>query len=63
MSGTPAAVAAVIHGARLSSADPNAGAGFELNAIAACVIGGATFGQVTTAFGERLVRFGAQVTF
>ncbi|MBN2313856.1 MAG: ABC transporter permease [Sedimentisphaerales bacterium] len=33
-------VAAVIHTARLSSADPNAGYGLELQAIAAVVIGG-----------------------
>ncbi|MHC4678153.1 MAG: ABC transporter permease [Planctomycetota bacterium] len=33
-------VAAVIHTARLSSADPNAGNGLELQAIAAVVIGG-----------------------
>ena len=33
-------VAAVIHTARLSSADPNAGSGLELAAIAAVVIGG-----------------------
>lgn len=40
LSGMLAALAAVIHCARLSSADPNAGAGFELQAIAAVVIGG-----------------------
>jgi ribose transport system permease protein len=40
LSGALAALAAVTHSARLSSADPNAGTGFELNAIAACVIGG-----------------------
>jgi ribose transport system permease protein len=40
LSGALAALAAVVHSARLSSADPNAGTGFELNAIAACVIGG-----------------------
>jgi ribose transport system permease protein len=33
-------IAAVIHTARLSSADPNAGYGLELQAIAAVVIGG-----------------------
>lgn len=33
-------LAAVIHTARMSAADPNAGAGFELQAIAAVVIGG-----------------------
>lgn len=35
-----AALAAVIHCARLTAADPNAGAGYELQAIAAVVIGG-----------------------
>jgi ribose transport system permease protein len=40
LSGLLAALAAVIHCGRLSSADPNAGAGFELQAIAAVVIGG-----------------------
>lgn len=33
-------VAAVVHTARISAADPNAGLGFELEAIAAVVIGG-----------------------
>ncbi|OAI47577.1 ABC transporter permease [Planctomycetaceae bacterium SCGC AG-212-F19] len=40
LSGLLAALAAVMHCARLSSADPNAGSGFELQAIAAVVIGG-----------------------
>ena len=40
LSGLLAALAAVIHSARLSAADPNAGSGFELQAIAAAVIGG-----------------------
>jgi ribose transport system permease protein len=35
-----AGVAAVLHTARLQSADPNAGYGLELQAIAAVVIGG-----------------------
>lgn len=35
-----AAVAAIINVSRLASADPNAGSGFELQAIAAVVIGG-----------------------
>jgi len=39
-SGLLAAVAAIIHTARLASADPNAGGGLELQAIAAVVIGG-----------------------
>src|SRR5262249_54382910 len=42
LSGLLAACAAVLQCARLSSADPNAGAGAELQAIAACVIGGAS---------------------
>lgn len=40
LAGLLAAVAAVIHTARLAAADPNAGAGFELSAIAAVVVGG-----------------------
>jgi ribose transport system permease protein len=40
LSGLLTAIAAVMHCARLSAADPNAGAGFELHAIAAVVIGG-----------------------
>lgn len=40
ISGLLAGVAGVFHCARLASADPNAGAGFELQAIAAVVIGG-----------------------
>ena len=40
LSGLLAAVAGVMQVARLASADPNAGTGFELSAIAAAVIGG-----------------------
>ena len=40
VSGVMAGVAAVIYTARLGAADPNAGAGYELQAIAAAVIGG-----------------------
>ena len=40
LSGMLAACGSIIHCARLASADPNAGAGFELQAIAAVVIGG-----------------------
>lgn len=40
ISGTLAGVAAIIQCARMSSADPNTGIGYELNAIAAVVIGG-----------------------
>ncbi|HNT87229.1 MAG TPA: ABC transporter permease [Candidatus Hydrogenedentes bacterium] len=40
ISGLLASVAAVIHCARMSAADPNTGIGYELNAIAAVVIGG-----------------------
>ena len=40
VSGTLAALGAVFQVARLSSADPNAGIGMELAAIAAVVIGG-----------------------
>ncbi len=40
LSGALAALAAIIHCARLTAADPNAGIGYELQAIAAVVIGG-----------------------
>jgi ribose transport system permease protein len=40
LAGLCTGMAAVIHTARLAAADPNAGAGFELQAIAAVVIGG-----------------------
>jgi len=40
LSGALAGVAAVLHTSRLASADPNAGTGFELLAIAAVVVGG-----------------------
>jgi ribose transport system permease protein len=40
LSGTLAGTAAIVQASRLSAADPNAGAGLELEAIAACVIGG-----------------------
>jgi ribose transport system permease protein len=40
LSGLLAALAAIFHCGRLSAADPNAGTGYELQAIAACVIGG-----------------------
>ena len=39
-SGLLSALAAIVHTARLASADPNAGIGLELQAIAAVVIGG-----------------------
>jgi ribose transport system permease protein len=40
ISGALAGLAAVFHTSRLASADPNAGTGFELQAIAAAVVGG-----------------------
>jgi len=40
LAGLLTGIAAVIHTARLGAADPNAGVGFELQAIAAVVIGG-----------------------
>lgn len=47
-------LAAVFHTSRLGSADPNAGAGFELSAIAAVVIGGTSLmggrGSVVNSF-------------
>lgn len=73
LSGLLAACAAVLQCARLSSADPNAGAGAELQAIAACVIGGASLsggrGSVVKTFfgvliiavlGAGLAQIGAQ---
>src|SRR5207237_3069951 len=53
-SGLLAALAAVFHVARLSSADPNAGTGVELQAIAAVVVGGTSLmggrGSVVSSF-------------
>ncbi|MGH9160606.1 MAG: ABC transporter permease [Vicinamibacteraceae bacterium] len=40
LAGLCAALGAVLHSARLGASDPNAGAGYELHAIAAAVIGG-----------------------
>jgi ribose transport system permease protein len=60
LSGLLAACAAVLQCARLSSADPNAGSGAELQAIAACVIGGTSLSGgcgsvVSTFFGVLLI--------
>lgn len=73
VSGMLAAAAAVIQCARMSAADPNAGIGYELNAIAAVVIGGTSLmggrGSVFNTFlgvlimavlGNGLVQLGAQ---
>ncbi|HJQ27473.1 MAG TPA: ABC transporter permease [Blastocatellia bacterium] len=73
LSGLLAASAAVLQCARLASADPNAGTGAELQAIAACVIGGTSLsggrGSVVGAFfgvlliavmGAGLAQMGAQ---
>jgi ribose transport system permease protein len=73
LSGLLSAVAAVIHCSRLSSADPNAGTGYELAAIAAVVIGGTSLmggrGSVVSSFfgvliisvlGSGLAQIGAQ---
>jgi ribose transport system permease protein len=73
LSGLLAACAAILQCARLSSADPNAGTGAELQAIAACVIGGASLsggrGSVVNTFfgvliiavlGAGLAQIGAQ---
>jgi ribose transport system permease protein len=52
LSGVFAGVAGVLSAARLASAQPQAGTGFELDAIAAVVIGGASLtGGVGTATG------------
>ena len=54
ISGLLAGLGAVFHCARLGSADPNAGTGFELQAIAAVVIGGTSLmggrGSVLSSF-------------
>ncbi len=55
-----AALAAVIHTARLSSANPNAGRGLELEAIAAVVIGGTSLmggrgSVIATLFGVLII--------
>lgn len=60
LSGCLAGVAAVIHVSRLASADPNAGAGYELQAIAAVVIGGTSLmggrgSVVNTFFGVLII--------
>lgn len=73
LSGLLAAAAAVLQCARLSSADPNAGTGAELQSIAACVIGGTSLlggrGSIVSAFfgvlliavlGAGLAQVGAQ---
>jgi ribose transport system permease protein len=73
LSGFLASVAAVFHVSRLASADPNAGIGVELQAIAAVVIGGTSLmggrGSVISSFfgvliiavlGTGLVQIGAQ---
>ena len=73
LSGAFAALAGISYCAQLSSADPNAGSGFELAAIAAVVIGGtslmggrgsvinALFGVLIIAvLGSGLAQIGAQ---
>ena len=54
LSGLLAGLGALLHSARLGSADPNAGAGFELQAIAAVVVGGTSLlggrGSVVSSF-------------
>jgi ribose transport system permease protein len=73
LSGTLAALAAVIQTARMSSANPNTGIGFELQVIAAVVIGGTSLmggrGSVVSSFfgvliiavlGAGLAQVGAQ---
>jgi len=73
VSGGLAALAAVIHCSRLTAADPNGGTGYELQAIAAVVIGGTSLmggrGSVVNTFfgvliiavlGSGLIQVGAQ---
>jgi len=53
--GVLAALAGLVFAARLNSATPNAGVGFELDAIAACFIGGAsTAGGIGTIMGAMI---------
>jgi ribose transport system permease protein len=52
IAGLPAALGGVLFTSRLNAGIPTAGTGYELNAIAACVIGGASlFGAKGGAFG------------
>jgi ribose transport system permease protein len=73
LSGLLSALASIFHVSRLAAADPNAGIGLELQAIAAVVIGGTSLmggrGSVVTSFfgvliiavlGTGLVQIGAQ---
>lgn len=73
LSGLLAALAGVVYTSRLASADPNAGVGFELSAIAAVVVGGTSLmggrGSVVGSFlgvaiiavlGSGLAQMGAQ---
>ena len=58
--GLTASIAAVMHTARLSSANPNAGYGMELQAIAAVVIGGTSLmggrgSVISTFFGALII--------
>jgi ribose transport system permease protein len=60
LAGLASAIAAVAQSARLAAADPNAGAGLELQAIAAVVIGGTSLmggrgSVVTTMFGVLII--------
>ena len=53
--GVLAALAGLVFAARLNSATPNAGVNFELDAIAACFIGGAsTAGGIGTIMGAMI---------
>ena len=60
LAGLASAVAAIAQSARLAAADPNAGSGLELQAIAAVVIGGTSLmggrgSVVTTMFGVLII--------
>ncbi len=60
VSGALSALAAIFHTARLTSADPNMGGGYELQAIAAVVIGGTSLmggrgSVVSTFFGVLII--------
>ena len=53
--GLMSAVAALVYAARLNAATPKAGTGFELDAIAACYVGGASVSGGAGSIGGALI--------
>ena len=53
--GLMSAVAALVYAARLNAATPKAGTGFELDAIAACYVGGASVSGGAGTIGGALI--------